>query len=165
MDDDKRSATLLDLARQHMQRFNELEQIEWKINFSVWGFFGGLAFLWVNSHMAVPDSLTKHSIIFVLLAPLPALLFHGLALYWLNVQQQEQAELRDKYRQLTVELLGQGVPTKITLERHGGVRRRDWKWIGWDLLVTFVIALVAIFLVLQSAAPAQPLQQWSPWFS
>ena len=57
MEADKQATVLLDLAKQHMQRFHELEDIEWRINFAVWGFWGALGYLWVSGHVPVPPWL------------------------------------------------------------------------------------------------------------
>jgi hypothetical protein len=104
MDEDERVAGLLELARQHTQRFRELEDIEWKINFSIWGFLGGLAYLWGNGHLVPPNWALRGPLAFLLLPP-SALLLHGMAVVKLNVQQQEQAIWRDNYRRQTAALL------------------------------------------------------------
>jgi hypothetical protein len=54
MDDEKRVNGLLEMASQHMKRFRELEEIEWKINFSIWALLGGLAYVWATGHVTVP---------------------------------------------------------------------------------------------------------------
>jgi hypothetical protein len=53
MDADKQVVALLDLAKQHIQRFHQLENIEWRINFSVWAFVGGIAYFAVSGKVEI----------------------------------------------------------------------------------------------------------------
>jgi hypothetical protein len=147
MDEENRIPGLLELARQHMQRFRELEDIEWRINFSVWGFLGGLAYLSVNGHLKPPSWVLNWP--FALLLPLPALLIHGVAIYQLNVQQQEQAKYRDKFRRQAEGFLNTKVYQHLEPKRPGGLRWRDWMWVTWDLGVTFIIAMSVIVVTRQ----------------
>jgi len=149
MEDEKRVTAFLEMARQHMQRFHELEEIEWKINFSVWALIGGFAYLWVTGHMTTPVWLK--GLRAFLIVSIPVMLVHGLALLMLNRQHQTEAKFRNDYRDRAAELLG-----KPILEKRphyiGGIRWRDWRWIGWSLLVTFGMTASVVFLM-QTAIP------------
>lgn len=104
MDDEKRISGLLEMATQRMKRFRELEEIEWKINFSIWGSLGAVAYLWMNSKNAVVLGLPKgRSVLLLVLIPVA---IHGIALYRLNRQQQEIAKLRNSCTDRAAESLG-----------------------------------------------------------
>ncbi len=156
MDDEKRVSGLLEMANQHMKRFRELEEIEWRINFSMWALLGGLAFLWVSGKMTAPGwfTLLKNPCVF-LLAPIPAMLVHGGALFMLNKQQQAQAKLRNHYRDQAEELLSKPID-KDKFQNVGGVRWRDWGWIGWALLVTFLLFESVLFLMQTTTPVTRP---------
>ncbi len=150
MDDEFRVSNLLELARQHMQRFHELEEIEWKINFSIWGGLGGFAYLFATKNLRIPVWITGGwSILYI--AP-AVLALHGIALYQLNRQQQKHAELRDGYRHRSALLLTRGI-TAYEPSRPGGIRVLDWGWIGWDLTVTLAILYAAILLLRSLTIP------------
>ena len=91
MDDEKRIGGLLEMASQHMKRFHELEEIEWKINFSIWALLGGIGYLWVTGHMTMPTWLKSPRVFLV--APIPAMLLHGIASFMLHRQEQTEAEI------------------------------------------------------------------------
>jgi hypothetical protein len=157
MDDEKRVSGLLEMASQHMKRFRELEEIEWKINFSIWALLGGLAYLWVTGRMTAPPWFAWLSNPYVfLLAPIPMMLVHGVALVMLNRQQQGQSKLRNHYRDQAEELLLGNVTPKAKFEYAGGIRWRDWAWIGWDMLVTFLLAESVLFLMQTTTPPHKP---------
>ncbi len=147
MDDEKRITGLLEMASQRMKRFRELEEIEWKLNFSIWTLLGGLAFLWVTGHMTMPAWL-KSPCAF-LLAPIPALLPHGVALFMLHRQEQTEAKFRNHYRDQAEELLSKVIP-KVKFQYVGGLRYRDWIWMGWELFVTFTLS-EAVLLLMRTA--------------
>ena len=146
MDDEKRISALLEVAHQYMERFRELEDIEWRINFSIWGLLAGLAYLWMTGRATIPQVLNGR-IVFLLL-PLPVILVHGIALLKLNIQQQEYAMACDECRTQVAEALGSKPPKQHT--RRIGIRRRDWEWIIWDLTVTYGISAAVIFLIQHS---------------
>lgn len=144
MNDEQRVSALLEMARQYMQRFHELEEIEWKINFSVWALFGGLAYLWVNAKSMTTPGLLKGRYAFLLV--LFAVGLHGLALFMLNRQERQIASLRDNRRDDAARLVGIAVQE---YEPHyvGGIRWRDWGWIAWNLIVTATMATAVVFLM------------------
>jgi hypothetical protein len=144
IDDEKRVSGLLEMASQHMKRFRELEEIEWKINFSIWALLGGLAYLWVTGHMTAPAWL-KSPCVF-LLAPIPAMVLHSLASFMLHQQEQTEAKFRNHYRDQAEELLGEAIP-KEKLRYVCGLKRRYWAWIGWKLLVTLFLSEAVLFLM------------------
>jgi hypothetical protein len=149
MEDAQRVTGLLELARQQMQRYHELEELEWKINFSVWTLLGGVAYLWVvNVKLPLPAVLMSKPGAYLLL-PIPAMAIHGLALSMLHQQQAERARARDDYRRLAGEILGAPVPDKAKPSKH--YRWRYFRWLGWDLIVTFVIGAAVVFLVQHSS--------------
>src|SRR5258708_36209259 len=106
MDDDKRIAALLDLAKQHMQRCHELEDIAWRIKFSVWAFFGGLAYLWANGHVTSPAWVRWR--LTVLLFPLSVAFLHVATAIWFGFRLTEEARHRDNYRRRILQLLELG---------------------------------------------------------
>jgi hypothetical protein len=152
IDDEKRVSGLLEMARQHMQRFRELEVIAWRINFSVWALIGGLAYLWVNGHMTPPPWLMRPCA--PLVVPMPAMVLHFVVLFMLNRQEQTEAKLRNHYRDQAEELLGKAID-KSKFRHVGGIRLRDFVWIGWCLIVTFILAASVLFLM-QTATPMVP---------
>lgn len=149
MDDEKRVSGLLEMASQHMKRFRELEEIEWRLNFSIWALLGGLAYLWVNGRMTLPPWLIGPCV--HLVAPIPIMAAQGLVLFMLNRQEQAEAFRRNFYRDQAGELLSATIP-KTMFKRVGGIRGRDWVWIGWALLVTFMLSESVLFLM-QTAVP------------
>jgi hypothetical protein len=151
-DDDKRVSGLLEMARQHMTRFRELEELEWRINFSIWALLGGFAYLWVTGKVTKPMwfGWLSEPCIF-LLAPIPAMLVHGVALFMLNQQQRRQAKLRNHYRDQAEELVSKPIQ-KDESPNLFFIRFRDWCWIGWALLVTFMLAESVLFLMLTTTA-------------
>jgi hypothetical protein len=152
MDDDKRVSGLLEMASQHMKRFRELEEIEWKINFSIWALLGGFAYLWVTAKITEPTWFTwlRKPYVF-LLAPIPTVLLHGAALFMLHKQQQAEAKRRNHYRDQAEAFLSKEIH-KDKFQYLGGIRGRDWRWIGWSLLVTFLLAESVLFLM-QTTTP------------
>jgi hypothetical protein len=151
MDDDKRVAGLLELARQHMQRYHELEEIEWKINFSVWGALGGFAYLLTTKNLTMPAWLKERRPVVGI--TLIVLAIHGIALYQLNRQQQKNAILREGYRDHSDEILAHTRPVYAPW-RLLGVRWTDWAWIAWDLAVTLAILAALVLLVYSGSVSA-----------
>lgn len=150
MDDEKRISGLLEMASQHMKRFRELEEIEWRINFSIWALLGGLAYLWVTGHMIVPAWL-KSPCVF-LLAPILAMLLHGAASFMLHKQEQTEANFRNHYRDQAEELLGKSI-TKDKFRDVWGLRGRYWLWIGWELFVTLILSEAVLLLMRTAPTP------------
>lgn len=146
-DDEKRVSGLLEMASQHMKRFRELEEIELKINFSIWALLGGFAYLWVTGKVTAPTwfALLSKPYVF-LLAPIPVMALHGLALFMLNQQQQGHAKLLNHYRDQAAALLSEPIQ-KDQSKYVGSIRWRDWAWIGWDVLVTLMLFESVLFLM------------------
>ena len=151
MDEEKRISGLLEMASQHMKRFRELEEIEWRINFSIWALLGGLAYLWITGKMTAAAWM-KSPCAFLLL-PIPVVLLHGAALFALNRQQQTHAILRNHYRDQVDELISRPIP-KQQFHHVGGLRLRDWWWVGWAVFVTFALSESVLFLM-RTAVPRQ----------
>lgn len=149
MDDEKRISGLLEMASQHMKRFHELEEIEWKINFSIWALLGGVAYLWVTGHMTMPAWL-KSPCVF-LLAPIPAMLLHGVASFMLHKQEQTEAKFRNHYRDQAEELVGKSIP-KDEFHSLCGLRGRYWRWIAWEVVVTLALS-EAVLLLMRTTTP------------
>ena len=141
---EQRLAGLLELAKQQRSRFHELEQIEWRINFSVWASLGGLAFLWANGHLAAPAWLLSPRAYLLAIAPT---VIHGLAVIKLNQQQQQLSALARRSWTITDALLEIDIPPVSTTRRHFGLRIRDWYWVGWDLVVTASLSVAVVLLV------------------
>jgi hypothetical protein len=152
MEDEKRVSGLLKLASQHMKRFHELEEIEWKINFSIWALLGGLAYLWGAGKMTAPTWIKSPSVF--LLAPIPAVLLHGAAIFMLSRQHQQAAKMRNHYRDEAARLLraesGTNAPHAIQSRYFAGQRWRDWCWLGWFMSVTFILTESVLFLITMS---------------
>jgi hypothetical protein len=140
---------LLELASQHMTRFHELEELEWKINFSVWALLGGLAYVWGASKLT-PPTWIKSPLGFILI-PLPVVLLHGAAVFMLNVQHRISAEMRNHYRDQADALLRVNPdlqpPHTKPYGRFLGLRWRDFYWNSWFMLVTFLLADAVLFLI------------------
>jgi hypothetical protein len=149
MDDEERISGLLEMASQRMKRFHELEEIEWKINFSIWALLGGVAYLWVTGHMTMPAWL-KSPCAF-LLAPIPAMLLHGVASFMLHKQEQTEAEFRNHYRDQAEELVSKSIP-KDKFHYLCGLRGRYWGWIAWEVIVTLVLS-EAVLLLMRTTTP------------
>jgi hypothetical protein len=143
MEDEKRLSALLDLSKQHMQRCRELEEIEWRVNFSVWAFLGGLAYLWASGHIVSPGWMRWPPT--MLLFPLSVTFMHGFANLWFWSRSKSEAKLRDGYRRDIAKLLG---VDKDYPDR--GLTLRDLVWMAWQWLVTLAIA-AAVMLVVQNA--------------
>ena len=142
MDDEKRLTALLDLAKQHMQRCRELEEIEWRVNFSIWGSIGGLAYLWANGHIASPEWIRYKST--VILFPISVMFMHGLTNVWFWVRSKSEAKLRDGYRRDITKLLGVAMDYP-----DRGLTLRDLIWMAWHWLITLALA-TATMLVIQN---------------
>jgi hypothetical protein len=149
MDNEKRVSGLLEMASQHMKRFREVEEIEWKINFSIWALLGGLAYLWATVRMTLP--LWLKSPCAFLLAPIPALVPHFVASFMLHKLKQTEAKYRNYYRDQAEELLGNVIP-KEKFQYVWGLRGRDWIWISWELFVTFLLCAAVLFLMQTTTA-------------
>jgi len=144
IDDEKRISGLLELASQRMKRFRELEEIEWKLNFSIWALLGGLAYVWVTGHVTVPEWL-KSPCAFIVM-PIAAMLPHAVALIMLHKQEQTEAKSRNHYRDQAERLVSEAIP-KEKFRYLGCLRRRDWIWIGWELFVTSILAESVLILI------------------
>jgi hypothetical protein len=146
-----RVSGLLETANQHMQRFHDLEQIEWKINFSVWALLGGLAYLWAaGKNVITPELLRSPRAPF--LVPLLPMAVHGSALFMLNRQQREVASRCKDARYLANQLLRLESAKGPTEKKYlFNIRWRDVRWIVWNLLVTFMITAAVILLVQASS--------------
>ena len=155
-DGEKRVSGLLEMASQHMKRLREIEEIEWRINFSIWALLGGFAYLWVTGRVTKPTWFGWLSNPYVfLLAPIPAVLVHGAALYMLNRQQHEVSKLRNHYRDQAEELLSTPIPKK-KFRYLTEIRLRDWFWSGWALLVSFMLSESVLFLMLTTTPVPKP---------
>jgi hypothetical protein len=156
MNEEARVAGLLDLTKQHMQRFRELEDIKWRINFSVWAFFGGLAYLWVNGHLVPPDWLRKP---YALLVPVFATILHGRAAVKISKQGAEHAKIcYDLRRRVVAELLNIDPEKIYPVPRVVlGLRWRSWEWLGWEVLVTLILAMIVILLIWDTGVAPAPI--------
>jgi|SRR5215468_1013494 len=142
MDDEKRLAALLDLAKQHMERCRQLEEIEWRINFSVWALLGGIAYLWGNGHVKSPAWIQSRWALIVF--PLSVMFIHGWATVWFWFRHRSEARLRDGYRRDISTLLG----TKKDYPDRG-LTLRDVLWMIWHWVVTLTLA-AAVILIMQN---------------
>jgi hypothetical protein len=151
MDDEKRTRGLLEMASQHMERFHDLEEIEWKINFSIWALLGGIGYLWVSGHMTIPAWLKSPCAFLV--APIPAMLLHGLASFMLHMQEQTEAGFRNHYRDEAEELLSKSPIPKDKFYSVCGLRGRYWRWIAWEVAVTLILSEAVLLLMWTTAPP------------
>lgn len=115
MDAEKRVSFLLKLAEQHMQRFREIEGIEWRINFSVWAFWGALAYLWINGHICTPEWMKSCAALIFL--PVGPAFLQSIAILEINKMGKQHAKLRDEHRSRALEEMG-------IRERIYGTRRK-----------------------------------------
>jgi hypothetical protein len=142
--DEKHTGVLLDLAKQHMQRCHELEDIGWRIKFSIWAFLGGLAYLWANAHIRSPEWVRWHAT--AVLFPLSLTVLHGSMLVWFGHRLTDEARLRDGYRRAVVELIGMDK----SLYPDRGLTARNLAWALGEVLVTLMIA-IAVLLVMRDS--------------
>jgi len=143
-DDRENLASLLELAKQHAQRAHELEEIEWKINFSVWAFLGALAYIATNDGQHVPGWIKTWSGLATVVA-FPVML-HVVGVIKLYLQQQTQKEFRDRYKQ-RVERIVDHKRHAYSEKKTMGLSKTDWWWIGWDVLVTIMLGLGVLCLL------------------
>jgi hypothetical protein len=155
MDDDKVIAILLDLAKQHIQRGRELEDMEWKINFSIWALLAGIAYLWLSAHLKVPEWVRLGSPLMTLL-PLPLIItfVHASAMWWFAFRSKREGALRDDYRRKILKLLNlpvEGYPTRPW---------RRFMWI-WAVAITLILGIGVVTLVLNadSLYPPTPIEK------
>ena len=150
MDDKDRVVGFLELARLNLQRFRELEDIEWRINFSAWAFVGAIGYLWVTAKLPA-DWLFEPPYPFVI-APVIVALTHGISLYKVNRQMDEQRLFRERWRSNAEELLGVSVRAGVP-RRYWGLRRSDWSWIVWEVLVTVLLLGAALLMITKIRRP------------
>src|ERR1051325_12164855 len=79
------------LEELHAKRFDQLEQIAWRINFSVWAALGGLAYLWGGGHLDAPDWMRCWTA--YVYAPIVRAGLHGAAFFQLNRQMLRRSEI------------------------------------------------------------------------
>jgi hypothetical protein len=154
MDDDKRIAILLDLAKQHMQRGRELEDMEWKLNFSIWALLAGIAYLWLSVHLKVPDWVRIMSLWRTLLPSLLVAFVHASAMWWFARRSKREGTLRDDYRREILKMLS--LPTECYPTRPW----RRFMWI-WAVAITLIlgIGVTALILNADSLYPQAPIEK------
>ena len=144
----------LELARQYSQRFTELEQHEWKLNYSVWALLAGSAYLLVNHDPKIKDSLSWLGLITILAAPA---IFHGIALFVLHGQMEYWRRGRNHWRDQAVNAIeGTSLDNRDPalpdwfwqrrFPKRYGRSLMDWIWLVWELMVTFGISAAGILL-------------------
>jgi hypothetical protein len=154
MEDKDRLSGMLELGRQHTQRLAELEQEEWKINFSLWALLGGVAYVYDNGRVPAPH------LVFLIGGICLAAGMHAVALYWLCRQQEKRRIDRHYWRMQAAKLLG--VPqlgsASTDVKYWLGLRGSDLRWLLWEVTVTIAIAVAVALLITQgqSQPPSQP---------
>jgi hypothetical protein len=153
MQDEGRLSGMLELARQHTQRLAELEQEEWKINFSLWALLGGVAYLHVNGHVPAPR------LVFLVVGGCLTAGMHAVALYRLCRQQEKHRIDRHYWRMEAAKLIGVQLPASANVQAQYwlGLRRSDLGWLLWEVIVTIAIAgAVALIIQNQPVPLSQP---------
>ena len=145
MHPEKRIEIMLELSKQHMQRFHELEQIEWRINFSIWAAIGGLAYLWAHEHVEIP--VWFNSNLTALTVPVVPLILHGWALIMINLQQHYHSGRRQVYWDKSAISVGVRPEESRDKKLLMNLRGSTWRWIVWDLSVTYFITLSTFELI------------------
>lgn len=145
----ERLGSYQDQLRQARERFHQLEQIEWKINFSIWGAIGGLSYIAMKSPPLTPEPALKSPLLYCFIF-IPFLI-HLSAVWQLNRQQQKITMWRQKLENNIDSLLGTSFAEDDS-RRFGGLRLRDWFWAGFAAIVTVLLSAAAIYL-LQHSSP------------
>jgi hypothetical protein len=70
----------------------------------------------------------------------------------LHRQQETEAKFRNHSRDQAEAILGSVIP-KDEFKYLLGIKLRNWLWICWELLATFMLA-DAVLLLMQGATPA-----------
>ncbi|MBS0364054.1 MAG: hypothetical protein JSR98_21990 [Proteobacteria bacterium] len=141
---DQRLTALLALSDQRRRRFQELEQIQWRINFSIWAALGGLAYLWAAGHLIAPRWLLAPMAYF--LAPIPPVLIHGAAVIKLTQQQLQLSDFAHKSSAIVYNMLDLEVLERPKSPRRLGLTGRAWFWVGWSVTVTASLTSAIVVL-------------------
>ena len=102
MEPETRVSALLELAKQHATRGRELEDLEWRVNFSLWALLTATAYLWMNAKLKAPGWMLEY----VWALPLGMLFVHAIAMYWFAHRSKEEGQRREDYKRDALKLLG-----------------------------------------------------------
>jgi hypothetical protein len=131
-EDVDRAKLLIELYGNARQRFAELEKLYWKVNFSIWGFFGAVAYFLRAHDNHDATHLGRWALLLILAVPI-----HFEFLRRLGRSQSGWRSTAEHYRDHALALLNTPVPSQPAL---GDIRKNDLTWI---LLAPLTTALMA----------------------
>jgi hypothetical protein len=137
----ERLQALVDLCGQARDRFRELEGVEWKANFSVWGFLLASAYLLLTIEPQRAIHLGPWSLVLCLVPPL-----HFAAIYKLNRSAFFWRTWADYYRDQAKQLMK--IPSGQVAAPTGKepLTKDYWEWIGLEWFPTLIASSIVMLL-------------------
>lgn len=137
MNEGQRAETAIALANAYMKRFSELEAIEWRINYLIWGALGAMGYLWIEHGISLANAI---GLVLLILGSTIVCSGHAVALYWLHTQQDQVRALGIECQKKAALIAG----VELSYPPHRPVRGwrvRDWRWVIWQVSVTASLCL------------------------
>ena len=159
--DAERVRAAIELSKIFVDRCSEIEQIEWRVNFSIWTALLALGYLWINNGDELNGFLLKDYILWI--SGIVICFGHVICRVWLYNQHHEMGDLRNQCQRMAADiaLLEISFPERasVTNESAWRVRARRvirrWRWAAWEVGVTAVLC-IAVGTLVSSIGPKSP---------
>jgi hypothetical protein len=134
-DDSKKLQALVNLYRYARGRFQELESVGWKFNYSIWGFLAGVGYMFKLKGVRVDGWLQA--------AFITPVLIHWLLLWRIHINQRGWRTIATSYLNEAERLISFRAPRPGEKD----ISKTDNIWALCEIAVTAMIAAAVLFFV------------------